>query len=538
MTRRRRGTRSKPSSSDVDAALAATGAEDLREIVRELMLELGDRAHRRVAGRLIDRAARKDMGWTPARPSSALVAEVLAFAEAAQRVGHADADDVDDYLQQGSNAFLGKDYATALEVFRALLIPISEAEIDLGQHEMVDEVLGADVGDCAKQYVVSIYMTVTPDQRAHAVCAAINEMSCVGHFREPLREMERASVEPLPELDEFLPRWRALIEEPAAAERRDAWDSDQDRWLREVVQRTEGVEGLARVARSTCRADDLHAWCRMSVESRDWKAALSAYAEAAEIVAGEADSRGDFLDGAALAAQELGRKDLPVRLERAWRQAPTLLRLRRWLGSSASKRSVRVRARHAGESCPKDASRQRAFLHVLLGEHSSAAKLLAAAPGLGWSNSEHPGHLLFPLLGRLLGAAPSTGSPSTPLASRCGMDIDEPEWMSADSNEPRLTAPTLDEVVGLAGVEGPVKAADRKVVLRAMRKATEQRLDGVTENKRRRYYAHAAELVAVVTALDPTPACDRWVSGIRANYRRFPALQRELDDQVGPAGRP
>lgn len=62
---------------------------------------------------------------------------------------------------------------------------------------------------------------------------------------------------------------------------------------------------------------------------------------------------------------------------------------------------------------------------------------------------------------------------------------------------------------------------------------TERRLAGVTENKRRRRYGHAAELVAICQALDPTPDTDRWVSGIRAEYRRYAALQQELAHHLG-----
>lgn len=35
-------------------------------------------------------------------------------------------------------------------------------------------------------------------------------------------------------------------------------------------------------------------------------------------------------------------------------------------------------------------------------DFAAAAKLLAAAPGLGWSAGYHPGHLLFPLFVSLL----------------------------------------------------------------------------------------------------------------------------------------
>ncbi len=532
MMARHKGTEPKSDSSDIAAALAAMDTNELREIIRDVLLELDDRAHGRVVSGIIERATRNASGWTPPGPSDDAVAKVVSFAEAAKRVGYADPSDVDDYLQQGANAFLGKDYTAAQQIFRALLLPISEVEIDLGQHEMVDEVLGTDVDKCAAQYVVSIYMISEPDQRVQAVRAAIAEMSGVGHFWEPLHEMERVAVEPLPDLDEFLPRWRALIEDTAKTARRNNWDTDQDRWLREVVQRMEGADGLAKVARSTKRPDDLHAWCQMLVKSRDWQAALAAYDEAAEIVTDKEYSRGDFLDGAALAAQELGRKNLPSRLERAWREAPSMLRLCRWLGSAGSRRIVCKHAAQALNGCPEKAHRQRAFLHVLVGDHSAAAKLLAAAPGLGWSNPEHPGHLLFPLFEQLMGDKSQGISPDTARLSGRRMDIDALEWMSADSNEPRLAAPTVHEIIELAGAEQPLREGDRDAVLPAMRKAAEKRLAGVTENKRRRSYAHAAQLVTVCADVDQTPNTSQWVADIRDEYRRYPALQREFNNHL------
>ncbi len=322
-------------------------------------------AHARVVGTLVARAARNGSGWAPAAVSDDQVDEVLAFANAAKRIGQAAPSDVDEYLRRGSGAFLRKDYARAHRILGALLPPIGGGEIDLGQHEMVDEVLGADTVECAAQYVVSAYMTATPAERAEAVWAAIDEVRGVGHFWEPLRDIERVAVEPLPDLEEFLPRWRALIEHRTAGARRSDWDTDQDRWLREVVQRVEGAGGLAKVARSTKRADDLRAWCRSLVDAGDWNAAFPAFEEAAGIVADKHYARGEFLDGAALAAQHLGRKDLPPRLEQAWRAGPSMLRLRRWLGSSTSTAMLRKRVAEALDMCPKEAARQRALLHVL-----------------------------------------------------------------------------------------------------------------------------------------------------------------------------
>lgn len=530
---RRREQGPNPEPSEVDAALAAMGADELREVVRDMLIELDDRAHRRVVGSLIERVARGTSNWAHPGPSEAIATEIVAFAEAAQRTGYADPSEVDDYLRQGSNGFLSKGYPAAARIFRALLPPIGDGEIDLGQHEMVDEVLGTDVSACAAQYVVSVYMTSTRDERATAIGEAIDEVQGVGHFWEPLREMERVAVEPLPDLDDFLPKWRARIESSMPAERKSDWDTEPDRWLREVVGRMEGAEGLAGLARSTKRADDLRAWCRALVRAKDWKAALLAHDEAAAIVEDKEYARGEFLDGAALAAQELGRKDLPARLERAWREAPSMLRLGRWLASAKSRQTLRRRGVQALDACPKSAPRQRAFLHVLLGEHEAAAKLLSAAPGLGWSDKEHPGHLLLPLFRAVLGGEPIAALQEPAHRQIGALDLQELDWTSGDGDQPRLAKTTVDEIVDLAGVVAPPTPTARSAMLRAMRQAAEKRLAGVTENKRRRHYGHAAELVAICQALAPTPDTDRWVSGIRAEYRRYPALQQELVRHLG-----
>jgi hypothetical protein len=522
----------------MEDALARLGADELRDLVRELLPWLDERARARLATSIVDRAVRGGSGWAPSPPSDAGITEIVSFAAAARRVGEADPSDVDDYLRQGSSAFLGRDYRAALEIFRALLLPISDGEIFLGEDEMADEVLGVDMAECAAQYVVATYMMSPPAERARAVDQAIAEVDGVGDFWGPLRDMERVALEPLPGFDAFLPEWRALIEarsaaeraapERAAPERRSEWDTDADRWLREVVVRLEGAAGLAAVARRTRRADDLRAWCGALVEAKDWKTALAAYDEAAGTVTDAALARGEFLDGAALATRQLQRKDLPARLERAWREAPSFLRLRRWLGSAGSKSALKKRAAAALEVCPQKATRQRSFLHVLVGDVEAAAKLLAAAPGLGWSSDEHPGHLMFPLFEALLaGRAPGRGGGADTVRIQ-GPTIDELERMAIAPDEPGLEAPEVDEILRLAGIGVSAQPASRTAMLMAMRKAAEKRVAGVTENKRRGHYGHAAELVLGCAALDPSAAGARWLAGVRDTYRRYPAFQREL----------
>jgi hypothetical protein len=307
--------------------------------------------------------------------------------------------------------------------------------------------------------------------------------------------------------------------------------------MREVVRRLEGTNGLAARARATRRGEDLRAWCRALVETRDWKAALAAFEEAAEAVRGGSHWRGEFLDGAALAAQELGRQDLPARLERAWRAESSLLRLRRWLGAARTTARVRSIAAEALDACPKRDERQRAVLHTVAGDLASAAKWLSMAPGRGWSSPEHPGHQVFPLFAELLSQGDTGAWSDRQLSPVRSLDLDALESMTADPDEPRLQAPEVAVILKAAGVEGPIRGETRSAMLAAMRKAAEKRVEGVTKKKRRRHYDHAAQVVAACAALDPTPAGGRWLAALRSRYSRYPALQGELNEHLGTSTR-
>ncbi len=121
-------------------------------------------------------------------------------------------------------------------------------------------------------------------------------------------------------------------------------------------------------------------------------------------------------------------------------------------------------------------------------------------------------------LGRL---ARSTGRAHDPRAW-CDAPVESKDWKAALAayDEPA-------EILQVAGVQRITDARVRKAVLEAMPEAAEKRVAGVTDSRRHRHYAHAARRVATCEAIDPAPA---WVAGLRARYRRFSALQRELDE--------
>lgn len=514
-------------------------ADALRDVVRDLLLELDDRTHARVVTDLVERAARGSEAWSPKAPSDREVREIVEFIEDAKRRGNADPVDIDAYLQRGTNAFLAGDYAAARTIFLTVLQPIVDAEIDLGQHEMIEDVLGSDLTACAAQYVVSGYMLAPSEQRAEVVFGMIDEAADLGGFTRPLERLEKIAVEPLPGWEAFLPAWRAVLEKRSSADSCPRRSRLKSKWLQEVVRRTGGTNGLADLARGSRSADDLRAWCQSLEDTGDWKAALEANAEAAELVNDKSgEYRASFLDRAALAAEQLQRKDFAARLEAAWQAGPTPIRLARWLATSGSKAVVRKRATKALEQCPKRQPRQLAFLHVLLGNLEDAASLLTKAPGLGWSYANHPGHFLFAAFERLLARDPANLVPVLHRRRRAAVVtiLDPSEIPGRFDKEPHLPTPDIEKLLALATSSDAIDANVRDSMLRAMKHAATKRLAALVKNKRRAHYGHAAYLAAVCAALDES-ATTEWIRKLRSEYSRHSSLQRAFDEYGLPKQR-
>lgn len=527
---------------ELNDALDAMTAEDLRKFVRDALEGLDDEPRGVLHDSLIARAARSRSGWRPAKPPSGIVSEVKRFAEAARRDGYAEPEEVDAYLRQGTKAFLAGEHATAREVFEALLPPVADAEIDLGQHELVDEVLTVDIHECAERYVVSVYATTTLEDRAKAIHHAMDAVDGVASFWRPLEQMEGVATAPLPDLDAFLPRWLLYLEGQPSPD--GEWDEDRDRWIREAVLRLEGATGLERIARKTKKPQALQAWCAALADKGEWAAALQACDDAVELV-GTSHWRGGFLDGAALAAKQLGRGDAAKRLEAAWLGAPSMVRLLRWLGACTPEAGTVVkRAKLAIKQCPPKAAQQLGLLHVLSGDAQAAATLLAKAPGLGWSSDDHPGHLLFPAFAGLL--AEGTGAK---LAPELLAGLRETPWGAADlcwddedeeEAPPKLDAPSILELIESVCSEKSLDSQGRLAMLKAMRTATTKRAEGILANKRRRHYGHVAALIACCLEVSPVvgeqDSIAVWIDGLRRKYSRFYAFQGELKTALGSIG--
>jgi hypothetical protein len=503
-------------------------ALELRSFVRTVFDGLDDDQRTAITESLVARATQGHAGWKPSRPSARVVNEVCVFAGAARRIAYADPDEVSDYLRQGTRAFLAGDHASARAVFEALLLPVARGDISLGQHEMVEEVLNVDMHVTVAQYVASVYTTTPLGGCANAVYSAITDLEGVVSLANPIGDMDGVSAGALPDLGPFIPRWVKRLERVRPA--KDDWDTAPERWLREAVFRMEGVEGLERIARKTKRPQACLAWCEALAERGDWPAALRAYDDAARLVH-QSHWRGELLDGAALAAQELGRSDLSKRLEAAWRADPTTIRLVRWLAFEGHEHErIRTTAARALSRCPKTAARQLGLLRVLVGDVTGAAEVLSKCPGLGWSNPDHPGHIMFPLLTMLLSNGPIGGTFVTELEAT-GRDPLESFAMTEKEHTPKLATPSMVALIqgALPGV--PLTDADRDATIGAMRIAAEKRTEGILGNSRRQRYGHAALLVASCVAFAPKSRASellKWATDLRQRHSRRHAFRQEL----------
>ncbi len=527
---RQRIPRKEADGGDVAGALRALDADQLRAFIGETLERLDPDERGRIEDALLRRAAARG-GYRPAAPSPETVDEVLAFAKAARRVGHAEPMEVDEYLRRGITASLAGEHALARRVFDALLVTIAEVEIDLGQHEMVEEVLSVDLHDCVGRYLLSVYLETPTRARVDAIVTAIEKVNGLGALIEPVRAMEEALGHALPENEAFLDAWIKRLE--SSARSKDEWESEHERWLRDAVARREGTPGLARIARSTKRPQAVAAWCNAVAKDGDWKKALAAYEEAVTLVSSGVWT-GEFLDGAALAASKLGRKDTAKRLEAAWVGAPSLARLLRWLVADGANAAT-IRKRAAATIDASRSKRLRAFLHVIVGDIPSAAKILKSAPGLGWSSDDHPGHLLFPVFAWLLADGTPKGVSEGVVdvlkqAPRALLDA----HLEVDEGSTKVSTPTVLDVLERASVRANVE--DRAAVLDAMRTAASKRTDGVTGEKRRRHYDHAARLVGCCVEGDRQGSA-KWLEALRVGTSRFPAYQAALRAALGGAPR-
>ncbi len=159
----------------------------------------------------------------------------------------------------------------------------------------------------------------------------------------------------------------------------------------------------------------------------------------------------------------------------------------------------------------------------------AAAKLLAKAPGLGWSSEDHPGPLLFPAFAGFLadGTEAKLSNELFDGLKDTHVDIFSMDWDDGNgiSVKPELRTPTVAELIELARPAARTDPNHFVVMLEGMQCAATRRTEGVLVNKRRRHYGHAAMLIACCLELASIVGQKEAVS---AMSERVAELRREV----------
>ncbi len=514
----------------LEEALEVMGAEDLRKVIREILVWAEAPFRGQVIEEVLNQAAAGEAGWIPEGPSGEEVEEALAWAEEALGEGSAEPEEANRRLRLGSAAFRARDYENAREIFGALLVPLGEGEIDVGADDMPGEALGPGVYDYARHYLISVYMTTPPGERVRALDRALKEIKPFWLFSSPLKRMEEAALEPLPDFENFLGEWKEFL---VGEREKGTLRYFQKSWLEEALLREGGPEALARLARGTKASKDYLSWCLSLFKAEDWAGALEAFREAAEVSSGTGPERARFLDGAGLAAWRLEHPDFPRLLEEAWKAEPSLPRLLRLLGTAKDEAALLEAARRALPSCAGKELPVRGFLQCLLGMYDWPADALVRAPGLGWSLPDHPGHLVFWTFYLLLGGKRFLREGREFLA-KLRLDPGSWIWGMKEEDSFRLT-PGVEEILEKAGAGARLEAEDRETMAGAMRRAAEKRIAGLTGKGRYKHYPHGGLLAAACREVGcPLGIPDPWLARILQDFRRYPAMVREIQGHLEP----
>ena len=534
-SRRSRNQGARPEKTDIESALAALTAEELRSCLREALPRLDTGAQARVIDAVLARAARGSAGWKPASPSDRAVAEVKSFADAARRVGQAEPEDVDAYLRRASRAFLAGNPVAARAMFEALLLPVLDADIDLGQDEMVEEVLSADVEDAPAQYVVSVYVTTPLDQRPEALCGLWTqprvESRCGSRSKRCSARRRPPSL-----IWRLSSPWTRYLEGQPVPER--GWEGDHDALgFGKPSVRVEGPAGLERIARKTKQPSALRAWCAAMAESGEWAQALRACETAAKLIR-EPRGRAEFLDGAARARiSSIGLMPVPG-------LSPPGSRIHHWSVWSGGW-DGQAGSGSPGEARPEGASKvpcegrpPTGAAQPSVGNPQASADLLARAPGLGWSSDDHPGRLLFPAFALLLEDRNQKLSPELLAGVREPREDFGEFGLEEEVVPANSSGPSVAELIDASGCDKKLRRPERAVLFDAMRAAATRRVEGIVKQQRRSHYGSVAQLVACCQLLAPTvdkeKAITAWIDGLRDKYSRFHAFQKELAAATAP----
>lgn len=465
------------------------------------------------------------------------------------------APDADALFAEVGEVFVGGDLVAARAAYERLLATFGLVgddgwSLDLWQLE------STDVPETLARYVRCVYETTPVAQRVQAVHQVFRDLG--GVRAVTLAEVSTTRVDPLPDVDAFVPGWiDALLTEGDPPPLR-----HRVRLLVEAAILRGGVDALAAVTRrpGPHQGGVGLAWIDALTDQGRLVEARAAAEETLDLPGADHGHRARAADRLADVLAHAGDTLAAVAARRrAWALQPDRTRLLALAGTSRDAgvllETLAAEAdelARAGRAAP---DRLGCELLLLAGRLDEAVAALAGSPPLGWHRADHPGQVVLPFLwAAAMGTAPPAGSGHL---GRLYAEIDvDPTalpqfegWSGwddirgmAQDRLPRaallraglpLTGPPLTGLLADAIGRLSPDPGTREEWLVSAGRVADARIDAIVSGKHRDAYARAASLAfahaEALAGVGRTAQARDYLAAVRARFPRHTAFRGELD---------
>jgi len=470
------------------------------------------------------------------------------------------APEVDDLFEQIDEFYEAGDYSLARQAYENLL-DIYNGGNEEGRFSGYDhdEMIETDIDEAALRYLRCIYLTEKPSSRPGALLDAISGLHYC-HDNLNIHGMINVSLEELPGLDEFGKEWTAFLKR----QRDSRIVSDL---IKEGVRLFEGTKGLEILATEGGEQfpGSFTEWLEALKKERKYEEMIRAATLGLEKLPENLVIRAGIADYLHEAAGKLKRADMVERsLKEALYASPSLDRLlnfldsaknaemRRGLIDGALDRFHAIGKRESSKS-PQDFFNRspdhrenyvpgelEMCCHLLKGDYSSVASLVAESEPLGWSYGGNPNALAVPFFlyvrwNREKSLTANMAQLWQEATSFRTLSYNEREDCGSGDPGSRFRN-YLENVLK----EHTVSDRDRDKYFKDAEKAAGKRIDAIVGSKHRKSYWKAARLILAIAETywsnnEPDKG-QRLINQFREKYSRHSAFIRELRTMTDKSG--
>lgn len=553
----------------LEARLEQAGLEDLRQVLRR-MADAVAPTQRAAFLEQLDRYLEPEAAVTPDLMQPSLLQQIADLKQEIQDyLENLDEEDYfdDEYSEETRDVFTpfeepfealledvgyiheDGDDALAVQAYRALF-GFFEITDEYGNNFSAHNFL-PDIQESFLRYLHACYQLTPAAERATLLWGEIQQLQ---HWLWPTRwfsleGLENVSRRPLPDLEDFLEDWIALL-----AEKQPRGGTSEEAWLREAIRRRYGLEGIIRLAREKGDRYPLAYldWFEALRQAGDFAALLREAEQALQRIPPKQRQRAAVADFLAEAAQHQGEE---AHFHQARRAAlvsePTLKRLLDlWEALPQAERTAEMRsvAQHIAEELQQRGEPSSFYFGdesvrpisptptlylyaLILGQQwEKALQLGQKGKPLGWSSVSRPQGIFTTVALMLLGNfSPTRLSPGM---RRLWETIWSPGWEDISTRGDDEERSRLERALEETLAETQLSPGFEQTLLDQCLRIATARIEAIVGGQHRKSYHKAAALLVACGEMITARGGDgeNFIATWRQAFPRHRAFQQAVED--------